>query len=66
MGVIIKHGFEYTPIEVPIKALYCDNCDKVICGNELMFDKKGNFIHNCGNYICVKTINELDERIDNE
>lgn len=66
MGVIIKHEFEYTPIEVPIKALYCNNCDKVICGNELMFDKKGNFIHNCGNYICVKTINELDERIENE
>lgn len=52
MGVIIKHKNECTLIEVPIKALYCNNCDKVICGNELMFDKKGNFIHNCGNYMC--------------
>ena len=43
MGVIIKHEFEYTPIKVPIKVFYCDNCDKVIFGNELMFDKKGNF-----------------------
>ena len=66
MDVNIKHEFEYTPINVPIRVFYCEDCNKVICGNELMFDKKGNFMHNCGNYICVKTINELDERIDNE
>lgn len=57
----IEFNFKCCPVNAPTKVLYCDNCKRIISGNDLLIDDKGRYVHICGNPVSTKTMDELNK-----